>query len=101
MLSENDVVLKCYRKEINFHLFNNCLKNKYPYLALPRLNENKEVSLNKREQNLNSYLNLLYTNSQIKQTPEFNHFINEFNYVHNLLLINSIIFSINLIKFLE
>ena len=84
LLLENDVEFKCFRRYKFFDIFNTCLLNKYPFYSLPKLPEKKTrmmLNISDRENKLNFYLNFLYNHSEIKETEEFNRFINEFNFV--------------------
>ena len=87
LILENDIELKCFRRYSLFRTFNQCLVNKYPYYAIPKLPKKEVINflLNtaERERKLNFYINYLCKHYDLKDTPEFSHFIREFNFVSN------------------
>jgi len=66
-------------------MFHNCLLNKYPFYAIPKLpaKRMKNILLNtsERERKLNFYINYLNKHEELRKTEEFTQFVGEFTFV--------------------
>jgi hypothetical protein len=79
-------IIKCYRRYDNFDKFNSKLRNKYPYLIIPKLTPKNPMAkiltpeedfYVNRERQLNFYLNFIFKNEFLSKTKEFIKFTND------------------------
>ena len=82
--SANVKSIKCYRRFKHFQLLNEKLKKTYPYIIIPKLPPNKNLSKmispdkifeDDRKAQLNFYINFLFLHENLKKTKEFIKFI--------------------------
>ena len=82
--SANVKSIKCYRRFKHFQLLNEKLKKTYPYIIIPKLPPNKNISKmispdkifeDNRLAQLNFYINFLFLHENLKKTKEFIKFI--------------------------
>ena len=82
--SANVKSIKCYRRFKHFQLLNEKLKKTYPYIIIPKLPPNKNISKmispdkifeDDRLAQLNFYINVLFLHENLKKTKEFIKFI--------------------------
>jgi hypothetical protein len=82
--SANFKSIKCYRRYKHFWLLNEKLKKTYPYIIIPRLPPQKNISKilspdkifdDDRLAQLNFYLNFLFLHENLKKTKEFFKFV--------------------------
>ena len=82
--SANFKSIKCYRRFKHFWLLNEKLKKTYPYIIIPRLPPNKNISKiispdkifdDDRLAQLNFYINFLFLHKNLKKTKEFFKFV--------------------------
>jgi len=82
--SANFKSIKCYRRFKHFWLLNEKLKKTYPYIIIPRLPPNKDISKilspdkifdDDRLAQLNFYINFLFLHENLKKTKEFFKFV--------------------------
>jgi hypothetical protein len=84
--SANFKYIKCYRRYKHFYLLHEKLKKKYPYIIIPKLPPQKNISKiimsdnvfdEDRLQQLNFYINFINSHENLKKTKEFYKFIEE------------------------
>ena len=82
--SANFKSIKCYRRYKHFWLLNEKLKKTYPYIIIPRLPPEKNISKilfpdkvfdDDRLAQLNFYINFLFLHKNLKKTKEFFKFV--------------------------
>ena len=87
--SANSKSIKCYRRFKHFWLLNEKLKKTYPYIIIPCLPPQKNISKilstdkvfdDDRLAQLNFYINFLFLHENLKKTKEFFKFVEDSNF---------------------